>query len=292
MALNPLSPIMSLFGGSRNSAPQNTQPPGQQGNPQLQQPLSAQQQLQQSQQPAGAAANPTNPGNTNAITNQTLPGNPAAIPPPAQGDKSPLANFADLWKTPDNAGQGSQPTLVPQFNLDPKGLSDAAAKVNFTVGMDQALVVKALGGDAEAFNTVLNEAVRRGFISAVTASGELVKNSFGSAEGILRKDVLPTALRQHNISQAVDAKNPIFSDPTVSPMLDLLKTQLMTKYTTASAEEIATTAESYLAQMSSKIVSASGATVVPKGQGQNGNRSGFPQQQDQDWETFFAMPNQ
>ena len=175
--------------------------------------------------------------------------------------------------------------MVPNFNLDPKGLMDAAGKVNFTGHLDPAQVQKAMSGDATAFLDILNKVGQLGFANATAASGELIKNSLTSAQGVLQDQVLPSAFRNQQISQALTESNPVFSDPAVAPMLGMLKSQLTQKYPTATAAEIAKMATNYLDGMSQKVVSATGRTISDP---QQGNRTGFRDQAPQDWSAYLA----
>jgi hypothetical protein len=266
MALLPT--IMSLF-GSKN----NTPGPGQVSNP--------------SPGEQAAGTNPTVPSQTTPQSNGSNPAIPA-IPP---GEGSPLDKFQDLWKadTTDTTKTTTQPSLVPNFNLDPKGLMEAASKVNFTAHIDPELVTKALGGDSQSFLEVLNQASRYGFAAATASSGELIKNSLNSAQTVLHDNVLPGAFREHQISHALTQSNPIFSDPSVAPMLGMLKDQLTSKFPTASPEQIAATAAEYLGQMSSKIVTASGGSILSREQATRGP-GGYGRQKEQDWSIFFDTP--
>jgi hypothetical protein len=260
MALMPS--IMSLFG----SRPQATGPtPADPGT---------QQQQQQS-----AAQNPSVPSSATPASTGSL----AAIPAAGTGDQSPLANFQDLWKADPNNNQQT-PSLVPNFNLDPKGLMDAAKKVNFTQHIAPELVTKAMSGDAASFLEVINQAAQLGYANATAASGEIIKNSLGSAQTVLRDQVLPGAFRDQAITQAFSENNPIFSDPAVAPMLGMLKSQLAMKYPTAAPQELATMAAQYISGMSQKVVTASGGTITTKEQ-QNGSR--FQAPPEQDWGKFF-----
>lgn len=259
MALLPS--IMSLFGSKAPAAP-------------VADPTTQQTQV------ASAAGNPIVPSPTTPVSNGSVP----AIPVAGTGDKSPLANFDDLWKTDPNSNQVT-PSLVPNFNLDTAGLLAAAQKVNFTNHINTELVAKAMAGDQEAFLSVINQAAQLGFANATAASGELVRQSLGSAQNVLKDTVLPGAFREHAISQAINETNPIFSDPSVSPMLGMLKSQLQVKYPTATPQQIAATAAEYLGSMSQKIVTASGGTITQKGS--SGNTTGFQSPQETDWAAFF-----
>jgi len=267
MALLP--GIMSLFGRPSNNE-QNTQPPP--ANPQT-----------QMTQTAIAAQNPSVPSPATPQSN----GNPVAIPPAATGDQSPLSNFADLFKA-DPTQTTTSPSISPNFNLDPQGILAQAQKVNFTQGIDPALVDKAMSGDKAAFVDVLNKVAQFGFANATMATGEIVKNSLNSAEGTLRQSVLPDAIRQHSIQTALNESNPVFTDPAVAPMLGMLKNQFATKYPTATPSEIAAMATQYLTGFSQKIVTAQGGTIVDRQQQQTSSQRGFGQQNDTDWSALLG----
>jgi hypothetical protein len=254
--------LMTLFGGrSRTPAPAAT-------------PAVADQATQTAQL-ASAGQNGTVPSGT---TPQST-GNPPAIPPAAQGDQSPLANFADLWKADPNISQ-TTPTIVPNFNLDSKGLLDAASKVNFMQSISPELITKASSGDAAALGEVINRAVQIGFANSTAATGELVKQALSGAEKTITSDFIPTAVRNQAVQAAMLDQNPIFSDPAVQPMLALLQPQLQRKYPTASAEEIAAYAKQYLMGVTTKI-----SGTNPQ-QPQSGNQSPLAKQ-DTDWTKFF-----
>lgn len=257
MALLPS--IMSLFGGPKT-------PPA---SPVQSTPTS---------QVVAAGANPSIPSQTTPVSNGSNP----AIPAVGGGDSSPLANYQDLWKTDPNA-KTDPATIVPNFNLDHKGLFEAAGKINFTQGVSEELFTKALSGDVEAFKAVLNESARYGYAAAASTSGELVKNSLSSAEGLLNSRVLPSAFRNQQISQALET-NPVFQDPAVAPLLGSLTSQLSQKYPTAPASEIAAKAAEYLAGMSEKIVSATGGSIVSQQQNSRNNRFAV---KETNWEEYM-----
>jgi hypothetical protein len=248
---------MSLFGGKPQQADPAT--------------VAAQQQA--------AGANTTVPSQATPVSN----GSNVAIPAVGQGEASPLAGFADLWKTDPNTPPPTT-SIVPNFNMDPAGLMKMAQQVNFTNHIPQETITKALSGDQTAFLDVINQAAQLGYANATAASSEIIKNSLGKAQGVLQESVLPNAFRNQQIDQALTASNPIFTDPAVAPMLGMLKNQLQQKYPTATPEQIAEQASAYLGAMSNRIVTAQGGTIMPKGQQ---SKSGFGQQQEQDWSIFF-----
>ncbi len=270
MALLPS--IMSLFGGGPKA--DTTPPPAPQASQGVQQ-----------QQQATANANPTVPSQT---TPQST-GSVAAIPPAGQGAASPLDNFPDLWKADPNPQPQVAPTIAPNFNLDGAKLMEQAKKIDFLRHVPAELVTKATAGDIPSLLQIINEAAQYGFASATAASGEIVKSSLTTAQGVLRDNILPGAFREQAVSQALTAANPIFADPAVAPMMGMLKQQLMLKNPTATPQEIADTAARYLDQMSGKLVSASGGQIVSRQEQQRAN-GGYGQRPAENWEVFFDVP--
>lgn len=258
MALLPA--VMSLFGG-RTAAPAPATP------------------VVQQQQVASASTNPTVPSPATPQSNGSVP----AIPAAGTGDGSPLAGFADLWKADPNNATPNQASMVPNFNLDPAGLMAAAQKVNFVQHLNQEQVQKAMSGDAAAFLDVINQVSQLGFANATAASGELIRNSLTSAQGVLRDQVLPSAFRDQQISQEFQ-NNPVFNDPAVAPLLGMVRTQLSQKYPNASPAEIAGMATRYMDGISQRVVTATGGSIVPQGQG---NKTGFRDAAPTDWTAYL-----
>ncbi len=233
---------------------------------------------------ASAGTNPSVP----SATTPTSDGSVAAIPAAGTGNASPLENFKDLWNIDDKNKPAAPPSLIPSLNLDPKGIREAAAKIDFTGHIPEEVITKALAGDKASFLSVINQAAQLGFANAVAANGEVVKHSLSSAQDVLKDSVLPQAFRAQQISDAIDATNPVFQDPAVAPMLSMVKQQLMLKYPTADAAAIADMAVKYVGGVATKFVTSSGGTVVSKEQQQQQQKGNFQLQKDPDWESYFG----
>lgn len=231
--------------------------------------------------------NPANPGST-AGANPTIPngstpqsnGTPPAIPAAGTGEKSPMEKFADVWKS-DPKQPTEAPNLAPTINLDPAKLMEAAKNVSFVSHIADDRIQKAMTDPTE-FKNLLNEVAQVGFVQATVASGKLVENSLGSAQQVLNDKVLPAAFRQQAVQQAL-ANNPVFSNPAVAPMLDMVKQQLMTKYPTATPEAIAAQAAEYVNSMAQLVVTSTGGQIVNPQQQQQGR--GFTRNEP-DWEKW------
>lgn len=266
MALPGVASIMSLF-SSAPATPAATVVPQQQ-----------------------VAQVPNNPGNQ-TVPSTTTPvsdGSVVAIPAVvASGNAAPtLENFADLWKLPEPDPKAPSNSLVPNFNLDAAGMLAAARKVDFAQHIPAETITKALSGDAQSFKDAMNTVAQLAFANATLANGEMVKNSFTNAEGILNNRVLPTALRQREVAATITADNPIFSDPAAAPMLAGLKTQFETKYPQASPGEIAQMAGDYLDGLATRIAASRGGKIVPLVDPRSGRSSVA---QETDWDAYFQQ---
>jgi hypothetical protein len=227
---------------------------------------------------------PTTPGtggNTPAGQNPTIPNDSSNPIQQPNSQESTLQNFDKLWDKVEPAPQAS---MIPALNIDLGKLREGAKNLNFMDGIPQELIQKAMSGDAASFSDVINKAVQLGFAQSAAASAEITRQSLTSAQTALKDSVLPTAIRETQISAEMAAQNPVFSDPSVAPMLEMMKNQFAAKYPTASPQEVAAAAKQYLSQFAGKIVSGNGGSIItPEEQKQrNTNVRG-----ETDWGAFF-----
>jgi hypothetical protein len=200
------------------------------------------------QQQLGPDGNPLVPGATNT--------------PPQDQDvnKSPLAEFGKLWDTePLKEGQQPKPDLndpnsiVPNLQIDPKRLSDAAKRIDFSRVIDQELAKKALGGDVAAFSQVINSVAQASFANMSMVSSRIVENALRQFTPKLLNESLPHSIRKFSVGDALVSSNKIFNDPAVAPMLEMLKSQLQIKYPQASTKEIGEIANRYMQSLAKAV---------------------------------------
>ena len=224
--------------------------------------------------PAGAAANPTVPGNT---TPAATPGNmPAAADKPA-GEASPLEQFSKLWETAPAAG--TSPTFTPDFTFDPSKVGEAAAKLDFKKVIDPAQAKAALAGDMNAFMEVLNKVAQAGFGQAVTASG-LMSQEAAKRTGAATEKALPEFMRRQAATSGVQ-ENPFFTNPAVAPVMTTIQSQIAATYPNATAAELQKYTQEYFGQMAEAYAASTGQSLAaspvsktPKGE---------------NWENYFGL---
>ena len=226
--------------------------------------------------PAGAAANPTVPGNT---TPAATPGNmPAATDKPA-GDTSPLDQFSKLWETKTDAG--TNPTFAPDFTFDPSKVGDAAAKLDFKKVIDPAQAKAALAGDMNAFLDVLNKVSQASFAQSVTASG-LMSQEAAKRTGAATEKALPEFMRRQQAAAGVQ-ENSFFTNPAVAPVMTTIQTQIAATYPNATAAEIQRYTQEYFGQMAEAYATSTGKTL--------GTAPPSAVNKNEDWGTYFGVNN-
>lgn len=251
--------------------------------------------------PGGAIPTPAQPGTVapnpggSQTVNPTVPsgttpqsdGSLGAIPAAGTGEKSPLADYADLWKIDPKTPVAK--TLTPQFNLDQAKINEAAAKIDFTQGLDPAELTKASKGDQAALAGIINKAAQAGFATALQANGSLLKQALTEQEKVFRESVMPDILRKHEISTGLRNENPLFANPAAAPMLTMLENQFAIKYPTASPQEITEHAKAYFSEFATQLITGAGGQVLPKATvAQNAGRA--LERADVDWEALLSPP--
>lgn len=276
--------LMSRIGSIFNPAPAaNPNPAGIQ-----QQPPSAAQ-----IQTGAGIADPNAAGNNPLVPNATTPastGTMVAIPAAGQGEKSPLAEYANLWQADPNA---KPPTsITPALNFDATKMMEAARQVDFTKSIDPAILTAASKGDPAALATAISQATQAAIAQSAGITATILKQALTQQEHTLMTDVMPRLLREHNVNGAVAEGNPIFNNPAVAPMLSALESQLSAKYPTATAAEISVHAKSFLGGLAEEIVRGNGGQVLSSDGVKQAAKTGPAGQKiapEQDWSNYFGM---
>lgn len=202
--------------------------------------------------------NPTVPDPS--VLDPTKTTSPAAIPAPAEGSKSPLDAFKDLWQA-DNARKPTSQSLIPDYQMDPAKIAEISKTVDFTGHFTQDQVTKALSGDMAAFRAVINGSVQAAFAKSTEVTGEVVKQALTQQAKAIEA-MVPGILQRERVSSLIDASNPIFTNPATAPMLELVKNQFVTKYPTASAQEVEQHARAFVSSFAQTVVEGNGQKVV------------------------------
>lgn len=168
---------------------------------------------------------------------------PAPTPAPApgtkaEGDDSPEARLAEAWKMAPVDPNKQPPTGPrPYFgNVDPAKIAAAAKSMNFLNGVDQALVEKAKGGDAEAFMAVVNASNQKTFETAMLALPGIIEPVLQQAEA--RQAERAPALFQQLQLRTARASDPVLQNPAVAPVVEALKTTIASQNPQATPDQV------------------------------------------------------
>jgi hypothetical protein len=199
-------------------------------------------------QPGGAPQDRFPQNNPNADPRNGIPPSGSAQPTNPPEPISPLDQFKDVWQ-PKRDEKGNvisepNPLAQPLITSDPAKFAEAARKMNFTNGIDPAVVAKALGGDAEAFMSILNQSNQNAFMAASQLSTNMVEGA-AKTNNSRFESVLQDKFKEFMVRQE-QTENPVLQHAAVSPMLDLAKQQLMRKHPDKTAGQIQQMAEQML----------------------------------------------
>lgn len=209
-------------------------------------------QIQQAQ--AQAAATPGNmPADTavrvaSTSSAGTAPNGavPAGTDTEGKAGKSGLDAFSDLFQTDPNAPK--QEPGQPLFNVTPEKLMESARKQDFRpkLTVEQATAVAAGGQEAvAAMVEIMNDVAQRVYAQSADATTKLIMNGL-ERSNFAKSDDIGTIIRNSSISNSLREENPLFSNPAVAPMLDMVKSQMLVKFPKATTAEIADMSKNYL----------------------------------------------
>lgn len=223
-----------------------------------------------------AQSNQTMPGNlprTEPVmlqnSNNGLP-NPANLPvvqnqnPVIETPISPMADFAEIWKI-DPPKQGAPDTGNIKFNLDPIKVAEASKSLDFTKSIPVELLAKVTAGGPDALQAVIaiaNQIGQQSFAQSQVSSAKVLELALAEANSRFSANV-PGIVRAQNIANTLQETNPLFSNPATAPMLELLKTQLATKFPTATPAEISDHAHKYLVGVAGEVNKLTQSQTAP-----------------------------
>lgn len=223
-----------------------------------------------SSSPAASAA-PTN-GPTAKASAQTAGASGATDPNAGKtlAELDPLSAFK-MW---DNSPESSD--KAPQFILDDAALDGATKQLDFTKGLDLAVMEGVQRGEAKAIQQMIAHTSAQAYRTAMQHSSALT-GRFTEAREAHRDKSFGTRVRGELTTEAL-SDTPNYSHPVVRKQLQQVATQMQLQHPDASPKEIATMSKDYLFQLTDAMRPASKAGATPKGQ--------------TDWDDFFGSSEQ
>lgn len=215
----------------------------------------------------------TQPQSTAPVAPSTQPTQQPAGPQQAvaapQGTGSPLDNYLAIWQTAPNDQQKVDPfqaDVVPMGAEQMQLLQNKVSGVNFLASVPAETISAALGGDVQAFSSVLNTAVQQALLQSVRVNGTMLNSSMRNrTQEILA--AMPTHVQQAlNVNQ-IRQDNPVFNHPAARQLLGALEQNLSTQHPGISPTEASQVAQRFLqdfaAEVAGKPTAANTASQAP-----------------------------
>ena len=245
-----MSLFNAIFGGSQSqnqAQPGVGQTPAQPGTGQGQ-PAENNQQQGQSQQQQSTQA----PAGT-VQQQQAATGQPAG---------SPLDNYLAIWQNANNGQGGNKQAASFEADVVPLGaeqlqaLQQKMSTVNFLGGVNQETITAALGGDANAFSSVINSAVQQALLQSVRLNGAMINGGFRSRTAAIM-DAVPQHVQQALTISQIRQDNPIFNNPAARGILGALESNLASNHPDISPQQASQVAQRFLQDFASELTGKS-----------------------------------
>lgn len=204
------------------------------------------------------------------------PAAPAPAPAPAPAAEltpadpvSQLDTWKSMWETPKNEDGTPQalpadPLNQPVFNLDPKKIQAATAKLDFTAGINPDTLSKIAAGGADAvaaFQEALNHGLRTAVAGLQVSNGQLINQAI--LENNQRvSSAMPQQIKKAQLMDAGD--DPVLSHPAAAPLVNSLKQMALAKNPNATAAEINASVSGYLRGLGAALNETSPEVVAAK----------------------------
>lgn len=195
-------------------------------------------------------------------------------------NKSPLDQFAELWKNDtNNSGNDSNKSF---FNVDQKKLMEAAGKVDFAkVIKPEQLQAISKGGDEgiAAFTQAMNAVSQTVYAQSAFATSKIVEQALAKAKEDFEAGI-PALIKKHAVNDSSRSKNPALSHPAIQPLVEGIQAQLQQKFPNATTAELEDMTSKYFEHVSGVFKGSS------QEQQQN-SRSNKGSRGETDWESFL-----
>lgn len=252
----------TIFGGSQSRNQVQSQGPnqaqsgigqGQQQNNQIQAGVSQSQQGQSNEAGQQQGQNQQQQGTqAHAGTGQQQQ---AAI---GQQSGSPLDNYLAIWQNANNGQGGNKPAASFEADVVPLGaeqlqaLQQKMSTVNFLGGVNQETITAALGGDANAFSSVINSAVQQALLQSVRLNGAMINGGFRSRTAAIM-DAVPQHVQQALTISQIRQDNPIFNNPAARGILGALESNLAANHPDMTPQQASQVAQRFLQDFASEL---------------------------------------
>ena len=200
-------------------------------------------------QPAPGNTNQNTPATSGTDNNGVVPAG-GQTPPVTQTTEevSPLAQFADVWKTPDTPPGESAAVFA---GMDPTKVMESARRVDFSKAITEEQVSQiAQGGEGavKAFTQAMNSVAQTVYGQSALATAKMVEQALGKAQEQYDAKI-PGLVKKLNANESLAASNPMLQNPAVQPLVGALTEQLTRKNPNATSAEIQQQVTDYFAAL-------------------------------------------
>jgi hypothetical protein len=225
------------------------------------------------QAPAAASA-PAAPAQ--GTTPEAQAGTTTTAPAPTA---DPLEQWAKLFTSeapkPGTTDEKKTDAADP-FAVSPEALAKAASGINLSQVVTPELAQKALGGDPNAFVEAINKSSQMTFMMAYQAAMQAVKAAMDNRFQDFQSKV-PDTFKQLSVDATLQG-DPLLSNPALKPVVDGLRTQILSKHPDATPQQ--------LQQAISEYFKAIGISLTP---GKNDAKDAAKPSKGIDWDNFLSL---
>jgi hypothetical protein len=161
---------------------------------------------------------------------------------------------------PEADKQIADPLAQPLFNMDPTKLAEAAGKMNFVGAVNPELAQKALAGDPQALQALLNQGAQQSFVASMTTASKMVEEAI-SKNNARFEEALPSRIRSHQIN-TMESTNPVLNHPAAQPLLKGMTAQIAAANPHLNADQVRQAAEGYVLAMHKDMNAATAAETA------------------------------
>ena len=182
---------------------------------------------------------------------QSAPQKALSDPPPSvnangkmPGTDSTPENPLDVYsKMFENANKNSG-IEAPKFSIDPKVLGEVSSKMDFTAGIDQALIQKASSGDAAAMMEIIRKSGQNAYKAALEHNTALT-DTFLSSRAEYDGKRVASSVKGQLTDQALSG-TPNYSHPVIKAELKRVASAYSRANPDASPAAVAEAAKEYI----------------------------------------------
>lgn len=193
-------------------------------------------------QPASPATQPTNPTDaSNQSGVQGMGGQPGEgqMPGTNQTPANPLDAYKKMFDNAANTGQ-----QAPEFKLDPEVLGKVSSSMDFTKGVQQETVQKALAGDVTSLMEVIKSVGQNAYRASIEHNTALT-GAYLDQRSTFDTTKINGGVRQQ-LTQAELAQTPNYEHPVIKNELNRIASQYARANPDASPQAIAKAAQTYI----------------------------------------------